>query len=317
MVGDAVERLASISVDLDTLPHYCRIFGVPESVLDAAALEVVAARAIPRYLELFDRAGTAATFFCIGSDLSLPGMSAALERSHRQGVELASHSWSHDYALSRWASDEIVADLRRADEALTALTGVRPVGFRAPGYTLTPALLGAVAKLGYSYDSSTYPAVPYYLAKAGVMGLLELVRRPSRAILDTPRVLLAPTTPYRPSPTAPYSRGASAVVELPVAVAPVTRLPFIGAFATALPWPVVEATFRTLRRVPHFNFELHAIDVLDATDGIPPELVRRQRDLKVPASTKLDRLGRLFAWLGDDRQRVTVAEAARRYASVV
>jgi hypothetical protein len=317
VVGDAVDRLASISVDLDTLPHYCRIFGLPEALLDEHALEVVAAKAIPRYLELFERAGTPATFFCIGSDLALPGMSAALTRAHQQGVELASHSWSHDYALSRWAPADILADLRQADDALTALTGARPVGFRAPGYTLTPALLGAVTQLGYTYDSSTYPAVPYYLAKAGVMGLLEVVRRPSRAILDTPQVLLAPTTPYRPSLTAPYARGDCAVLELPVAVAPVTRLPFIGAFATALPWLVVEATFRTMRRVPHFNFELHAIDVLDATDGVPPELVARQRDLAVSAATKLERLGRLFAWLGDDRQRVTVAEAARRYASVV
>lgn len=312
-----VDRLASISVDLDTLPHYCRIFSLPESLLDDEARAVVAAKAIPRYLELFERAGTSATFFCIGSDLTLPGMSEALTVAHRAGVELASHSWSHDYALSRMASGAILADLRRADEALTTLTGQRPVGFRAPGYTLSPALLQAVEQLGYLYDSSTYPAVPYYLAKAGVMGLLEVLRRPSKAILDTPRVLLAPTTPYRPSSSAPYARGTSPVLELPVAVAPVTRLPFIGAFATVLPWLVVEATFRTLRRVPHFNFELHAIDVLDATDGIPAELVARQRDLAVPASVKLERLAKLFAWLGDDRERVTVALAARRYAALV
>lgn len=80
---------------------------------------------------------------------------------------------------------------------------------------------------------------------------------------------------------------------------------------------MVEATFRTLRRVSHFNFELHAVDVLDQTDGVPAELVRQQRDLLVPARVKLERLGRLFGWLGDDRVRVTLASAARRFEPLV
>ena len=131
-------------------------------------------------------------------------------------------------------------------------------------------------------DSSTFPAVPYYLAKAGVMGALEVLRRPSRAILDSPRVLGAPRVPYRPSLEQPYARGSAPLMELPMAVAPFTRLPFIGTFATSLPWPLVEATYRSMRGDTFFNFELHAIDVLDDTDGIPPELVRQQRTSSVP-----------------------------------
>jgi hypothetical protein len=311
-----VERLASISVDLDSLPHYCRIHGLPEGLLSPQALAVVAEKAIPRFLELFARAATPATFFVIGADVGLPGMADALGLAHRAGVELASHSHSHDYALSLRAPAAIVDDLVQAEQALATL-GVTPVGFRAPGYTLSPALLQALVLRGYRYDSSTYPAVPYWLAKASVMGVLRLLGRPSRAILDSPRVLLAPTVPYRPSVDAPYVRGDAPLVELPLSVAPATRIPFIGTFATVMPWAVVEATFRTLRRVSHFNFELHAVDVLDQTDGVPAELVRQQRDLLVPARVKLERLGRLFGWLGDDRVRVTLASAARRFEPLV
>jgi hypothetical protein len=149
------------------------------------------------------------------------------------------------------------------------------------------------------------------------MGVLAALGRPSASILDSPRVLLAPRTPYRPSLQQPYAKGDAPLVELPMAVAPVTRLHFIGTFATTMPWALVEATFRSLRRDVLFNFELHAVDVLDATDGIPPELARQQRDLRVPAKVKLERLGKLFAWLGADRDRVTVLEAARRLRSVV
>jgi hypothetical protein len=149
------------------------------------------------------------------------------------------------------------------------------------------------------------------------MGALELARRPSKAILDSPRVLLAPTQPYRPAISAPYARGAARLVELPMAVAPFTRLPFIGTFATLMPWPLVEATFRSLRGTSHFNFELHATDVLDEHDGIPLELVARQRDLRVPVREKMRRLGRLFAWLKEARPCVTLADAALSYSRVV
>lgn len=305
-------RLSAISVDLDSLPHYCRIQGLPESILSDEARALVARVAIPRFLELFD--GKPATFFVVGNDLKLPGMERALRDAVAAGVELASHSHSHAYELSRWGQAEIESDLRRCDEALRSL-GVEVGGFRAPGYTLSSSLLKAVAALGYEYDSSTFPATPYYLAKAGVMGALAALRRPSRAILDSPRVLLAPRTPYRPSLDAPYTRGDAPLVELPMAVGPVTRLPFIGTFATSLPWPLVEATFRTLRRDAFFNFELHAVDVCDESDGIPPELVRQQRDLRVPVREKMKRLRALFGWLGEDRQRVTVLDAARALRS--
>lgn len=310
-------RLAAISVDLDSLPHYCRIQGLDEALLDEQARGLVASRAIPRFLELFAQVGTPATFFVIGEDLALPGMIDALRAASRAGVELANHSHSHDYALSRRDEASIAADLARADDAVESAVGVRPRGFRAPGYTLSAPMLRAADSRGYAYDSSTYPAVPYWLAKAGVMGVLAALGRPSRAVLDSPRVLLAPTAPYRPSLDAPYSRGDARILELPVTVAPVTRVPFIGTFATVMPWPLVEATFRTLRHAPLFNFELHAIDVLDATDGIPAALARQQRDLLVPAAEKLRRLKRLFAWLGDDRDRVTLEDAARRLAGVV
>jgi len=311
-----MERLASISVDLDSLPHYCRIQGLSEQLLDDDARGLVASKAIPRFLELFAQAGTSATFFVIGEDLALPGLREALLASSRAGVELANHSFAHDYGLSRLAPEAIASDLKRADAALREL-GVLPKGFRAPGYTLSPRLLRAVENLGYTYDSSTYPAVPYYLAKAGVMAALEVLRRPSRSILDSPRVLLAPTGPYRPSLSAPYRPGLARLVELPMAVAPFTRLPFIGTFATVAPWLLVEATFRTLRAQAHFNFELHAIDVLDESDGIPAQLVAQQRDLKIKASQKVRRLATLFSWLGEDRQRVTLAEAAHRLAPLV
>ncbi len=299
--------LSAISVDLDSLPHYCRIQGLPDSLLDDRARSLVYSVAVPRYLELFARAGVPATFFAIGAEAD---RSLALARE--AGVEIASHGFAHDYAMSRWDLPRITEDLDQAHVAITEACGAPPVGFRAPGYTLSPALLQAVAAKGYAYDSSTYPAAPYWAAKAGVMAALALAGRPSRAILDTPRVLLAPTFPYRPSLDDPYARGDAPLKELPIAVAPVTRVPFIGTFAVMAPWALVRATFATFKKVQLFNFELHAIDVLDVSDGAPRELARQQRDLEVPATEKLSRLSKLFQAMKDRSDCVTLREAAAR-----
>jgi hypothetical protein len=301
--------LSAISVDLDSLPHYCRIQSVPESVLDERARSLVYQVAVPRYLELFERVGVPATFFAIGEEAD-PSLAGAV----KAGVEVASHSHAHDYAMSRWPPEEIAMDLDRAHRAITAAAGVAPVGFRAPGYTLSPELIAAVVARGYRYDSSTYPAAPYWLAKAAVMGTLKALGRPSRAVLDSPRVLLAPTFPYRPALTNPYASGDAPLFELPIAVAPVTRLPFIGTFAVMAPWNLVRMTFGSMEALPLFNFELHAIDVVDVSDGAPEELAGQQRDLRVPVREKLHRLSKLFRWLKDRSDCVTLREAAGRLA---
>jgi peptidoglycan/xylan/chitin deacetylase (PgdA/CDA1 family) len=307
-------RLASISVDLDSLHHYCRIQGLPESLLDERARGLVYSTAVPRFRELLSAVGVPGTFFAIGEDLTDAGAVAALRESHAAGIEVANHSFSHDYALTRRAPGSILEDLARGEEAILAATGVRPVGFRAPGYTLNAALYGATVERGYLYGSSAFPAAPYYAAKATVMGALALLRRPSRSVLDSPRVLLAPRTPYRPDPGQPYKRGRGAVLELPMTVTPGVRFPLIGTFAATLPLPAVRAAWASCRDDVFFNFELHAIDVLDATDGIPSELVRQQRDLRVPVTRKMERLETLFRWLKDERDVVPLRVAAERLA---
>ena len=102
-----MSRLAAVSVDLDTLPHYLRIQGLDEALIDDRARALVSKVAIDRYLELFD--GRPATFFAIGEDLADPKMAQALKAAHGAKVEIASHSFSHDYALSRLPPSQIAS----------------------------------------------------------------------------------------------------------------------------------------------------------------------------------------------------------------
>jgi hypothetical protein len=231
----------------------------------------------------------------------------------RAGAEVGNHSRSHPYALTQLPDAELLAEVRGGADAIQAAVGVRPTGFRAPGYTLNDRLYGALVEEGYAYDSSVFPAVPYYLAKAGVMALIRLSGRRSRAVLDSPRVLLAPRMPYRPSGADPYRRGEGSVLELPITTAPFTRVPFIGTFAVVFPPWVVRAVYGTLRRTPFFNFELHGADFLDVSDGVPEALAAAQRDFKIPVAIKLARLKTVFESLARDFEVTTLATAASRF----
>jgi hypothetical protein len=160
-------------------------------------------------------------------------------------------------------------------------------GFRAPGYEISAEVLEELMRLGYQYDSSIFPAPAYYAAKAAIMGAMAVAGRPSAAILTSPLALLAPGNPYRPSPSAPWRRGQATLVELPIAVTPVARLPVIGTSVLLAPEKIRHSLIRAMQRRPHFCFELHGIDLSDADeDGIPGVLVDREPALRASLSRK-------------------------------
>jgi peptidoglycan-N-acetylglucosamine deacetylase len=302
--------LASISIDLDGLPHYAALHGLPAEAVGAEARALVHGLAVPRFAELVEGAGGRGTLFVIGGEVDMAAR-APLEDVLQRGHELASHSHGHDYALSRARAEEIERDLARAQEVLSSLGASGPVGFRAPGYTLSAALLRAVVARGHAYDASIFPAAPYWAAKALTMGWLRLRGRRSAAILDTPRVLLAPRLPYRPDPDRPERRGAAPLLELPMSVTPGARVPFIGTFVVLAPWPFVRSSYARLRGEPFLSLELHAVDLLGPEDGLPPELARAQPDLGMSGSTKRERLREVVEWLARDFRLVPLREAAR------
>lgn len=325
-------RTCAVSVDLDGIACYYRIHGLGEP---PAELEhVILERALPRAARLFGDRGIRATWFVVGRDADPAAAAtargaarspaaAAADRAARQanaarlaelaarGDELGNHSYSHPYELARLGTADVVAELDGCDRVLRAITGRPTRGFRAPGYDLSPAMLDHLARLGYRYDSSLFPAPGYYAAKAAIMAALAAAGRPSGAVLTNPRALAAPPTPYRPAMTNPWRRGQSPVVELPVAVTPWLRIPAIGTSLLVAPSALRRRIVAAMARRPFWNFELHGIDFADAEqDGIPGDLVARQPDLRIPIADKLGRLEHLLDDIAAHWTMVTLAEAA-------
>ena len=275
-------RLASISVDLDEIPNYFEIHGLPRPSGPEATL--VYDLALARLRALAAALGFPLTLFTIGSDLARAEASAGLRLATDEGHEIANHSLDHRYDLVRLGRDEIARQVGEGARTIAQATGQAPVGFRAPGYTISDEVFEVLTDLGVAYDASVFPCPVYFAAKATKVGTIALRGRRSQSIIDTPRVLTAPTRPYRIG--RPYWRRGEGLLEIPIQVTRGLRLPFIGT-AVTLAGP---ARARLLTRMcvgePLVNLELHGIDVLDAADGL--EALRpHQPDVRVPHQRKL------------------------------
>lgn len=304
-------KLACINIDMDSLVHYAGIHGLPDSALPEGAKSLVDRLAFDRFHALLADAGVKGTWFVIGDDLGERG-SAVLRKAVAEGHEPGNHTQRHTYSLSALPAEAIARDLSEGADTIERACGVRPRGFRAPGYTFTPAMYAALEAQGYAYGSSTFPAAPYYLAKAAVLGSQRLRGRVSASRLDVPQVLTAPRTPYLPDPENPYRRGRGRVPEMPITVEPLTAFPWIGTFLATMPEPAERLLWKSVSRLPFLNLELHGADLIDGSDGTGEALLAVQRDLNVPATRKIRRLSAIAKRMAGEFEVVTLLHASQR-----
>ncbi len=289
----------AVSVDLDDLQCYYAIHGVARQAPSLALTTW-----LPRFLALFERLRIRATFFVIGHDLEAdlraggPG-AAALRQAVEGGHELASHSYAHAYDMSTWSEQRVLQDLERCDAVLREV-GAEPRGFRAPGYTHGPAMLRAVAAMGYAYDSSALPSVPYYLGKVGVMAAMALRGRRSTSSIRGLASFVGPRLPYlRPD---------TDLVELPMSVTPRLRIPLIGTTLLGGPSGLRHGLVQRALGLDHFHLELHAIDLADPERE---EIERSLPEVRTPWAVRKARLEALVRGRGPTIRLVELAAQTR------
>ena len=144
-------RLASISVDLDEIPNYFEIHGLPRPSGPEATLVYDVALARLRALAAALRFPL--TLFTIGSDLARAEACAGLREAAGEGHEIANHSLDHRYDLVRLGRDEIARQIGEGARVIETATGQAPVGFRAPGYTISAPVFEVLADLGVEPDA--------------------------------------------------------------------------------------------------------------------------------------------------------------------
>jgi len=150
---NAPKALASISLDLDNQWSYMKTHGDPDWQQMPSYLNTF----IPHVLDLLERINTRITFFIVGQDAAVDGNKEVLSQLTRQGHEVGNHSFHHEVWLHGAPKKQIRREILMAEDQIVKATGQKPVGYRGPGFTWSPALLQVLADIGYSYDASTLP----------------------------------------------------------------------------------------------------------------------------------------------------------------
>ena len=178
-----VRAAACITFDLDAESPL--LYEHPETArqLDVMTHQAYGPRtAVPRLLRLLDRHGLRATFF-------VPGYTAerwpsAVRSIRDAGHEIAHHGYLHEGSRDADPDTE-ERRLLRGLEALDAVAGVRPIGYRAPNWEASYALPAILARHGFRYDSGLMDADhPYRLAVGPEPGAATIVELPVHWALD-------------------------------------------------------------------------------------------------------------------------------------
>lgn len=305
---------ASVSLDLDDLWTYLKTHGDAGWDAYPSYLEIV----VPRVLDFLARRGLRITWFVVGRDAADPRHRAVLRSIADAGHEIGNHSFHHEPWLHLYPDERIDAELARAEDAIEEATGVRPDGFRGPGYSFSPALLAALARRGYRYDCSTFPtflgplARLYYFATA--RGLSAEEKRQRAQLFGKLGEGFRPLKPYT------WHTPAGPLAEIPVTTMPVTRAPFHLSYLLYLAGfsrPLARLYFRTAlalcratRTAP--SFLLHPLDFLGCDDT---DRLSFFPAMKQPAARKLafvddvfDALTRTFAVVPMGEHAAAVAD---------
>jgi len=263
----ATKPIGSLSLDLDNEWAYLKTHGDPAWQSFPSYLDVV----VPRFLEILARRQLRVTVFVVGQDAALEKNRAALASIAPAGHEIGNHSFHHEPWLQDYSADAIEAEIVSAAEAITDATGVRPTGFRGPGFSLSRSTLETLARHGYRYDCSTFPTYIGPLARAYYLMTAKLTpeeRERRKALFGSVADGLRPLRTYR------WDLGDRSLIEIPVTTFPIVKIPihfsyilYIASVAPPLALPYLRSALlacRALGIAP--SLLLHPLDFLSGED---------------------------------------------------
>jgi peptidoglycan/xylan/chitin deacetylase (PgdA/CDA1 family) len=164
----------------------------------------------------------------------------------QEGHSIACHGMHHQ-DITLLSRQQFSEQLAQARQILEQISGKRVVGFRAPNLVVAEWLPEVLVEQGFAYDSSVCPA-----------------RNPGKFREHSH----APRRPYQVSLNSLFRRGNSALVEIPMSVFPIIRMPGGQSIMTRIAgWPWTSITLDTALRSGPACYYMHPYE-FNPTQGL-------------------------------------------------
>ncbi|MDQ4122882.1 MAG: polysaccharide deacetylase family protein [Acidobacteriota bacterium] len=306
-----MKPLASLSLDLDNKWSYMKTHGDAGWEQFPSYLDQL----VPRVLDFLEKRALKITFFVVGQDAALDKNRESLAALAAAGHEIGNHSFNHEPWLHLYSAREIEDELKRAEEAIFAATGVERIkGFRGPGFSLSQTVLETLAQRGYEYDCSTFPtylaplARAFYFMTAPKMTAEEKAKR--KQLFGKFSDGFQPLKPYV------WQFENRNLVEIPVTTFPLLKTPihasyilYLSSFSRFAARQYFEKAIKISKRLGYEpSILLHPLDFLSADDA--PEL-KFFPAMNLPLERKLETMSEVFDCLEKNFRIVNMSEHAR------
>ena len=288
-----MKPIASLSLDLDNKWSYMKTHGDAGWESFPSYLDVI----VPRALEFLKERNLRITFFVVGQDAALDKNTQALAQIAKANHEIGNHSFRHEPWLHLYSKQELVEEFEKTEEAIAKITNQKLIGFRGPGYSLSPTVLEVLAERNYEYDCSTLPtyiaplARAYYFFKSPEMSEEEREKR--KKLFGKFSDGFQSLKPYR------WQIGEKAITEIPVTTLPIFKTPvhasyliYLSTFSKTLArgyWRAALEMCRLTQTQP--SLLLHPLDFLSGDDA--PEL-KFFPGMSMPIAKKLEFVGEIL-----------------------
>jgi hypothetical protein len=234
-----------------------------------------------KVLDIFRETRSIGTFFVVGKIVEFAP--EILDWIIDEGHEIGLHSYSH-INLRETTPADFDRETSISRDMVWSRAGVRPVGFRAPEFSIckhTAWALDILEKYGFVYDSSIIPGL-----------------RPSNHIGDYQQMFQkSPCTIYRPSHENPFckaTRPYERIIEIPALVRDIVlaRVPAGGGFyARALgPEYVLSSIKRAAKAGVCPMFYIHNWEVAGMPRIPMPKILRKFAYLNIPCNGLLSHI---------------------------
>jgi peptidoglycan-N-acetylglucosamine deacetylase len=211
--------LASISLDLDNEWSYMKVHGDEGWESFPSYLDVV----LPVTLDILDELDIKITFFIVGQDAAIESNKKVLKSIIERGHEVGNHSFHHESWLKTYSPEKIEEEIKRAEEAIEGAVGIRPTGFRGPGFSWSQDLFEVLQKRGYKFDASVLPTYISPLMRMYYFWNSDLTKEEKESrkeLFGSFKEGFYPLKPFQ------WKLKSGNLTEIPVTTIPVFKIPF-------------------------------------------------------------------------------------------
>lgn len=145
---------AVVSIDVDTLASIYKGTGCQRrGGYSYAELQI----GLKNIIQFFAAYECPLTLFMVGSDFQHAQNIQPAKELLSAGHEIGNHSMHHEQGFRFLTPKQKKAEIAEMETICLEKVGVKPVGFRAPGWNIADDALPILKELGYCYDSSVFP----------------------------------------------------------------------------------------------------------------------------------------------------------------